>query len=175
MQENNFKGFLEEIKIDNLPEKITVFDSEDSKELDLEDIMNQYADFKWKEKYLRLAADFENSKKRLQKEKLDLTEKVKMSVVSDLLELHNDFSIAYKMIQSDKSKEDISIFIKKLDSFLLRQNITEVETDQYDDEKHEVIHVIEKNLDYPIIREVISKGYRIGDKIVKHPKVVLER
>ena len=145
---------------------------EDGKEFELNELMNEWANIKWKDKYLRLAADFENYKKRVNSEKNDIILRTKISTLESILELDNDMNLAYKMINDD-SKESIKIFIDKMNNFIKSQGLEEIQTDVYDSNLHEVIHVTEPGSDK--ISEVISKGYKLGDKVIKYPKIILSK
>lgn len=160
------KGLLSEDK-----EKFTII-QEDDTEYDLINILNEFADVKWKDKYLRLAAEFDNYKKRTQSEKESLKNDVKMSVLGSVLELDNEMSLAYKMLNND-SKESVKVFIDKMKKYLESQGIEEVQTDEYDPDLHEVIHMITPESDK--ISDVISKGYKIDGKVIKYPKIVLSK
>lgn len=158
------KGLLSEDK-----EKFTII-QEDNTEYDLINILNEFADVKWKDKYLRLAAEFENYKKRTQLEKENLKKDVKASILESVLELDNEMSLAYKMLND---KESVKVFMDKMNKYLESQGVEEVQTDEYDPDLHEVIHMITPESDK--ISDVISKGYKIDGKVIKYPKIVLSK
>lgn len=158
------KGLLSEDK-----ENFTII-QEDDKEYDLINILNEFADVKWKDKYLRLAAEFENYKKRTQLEKENLKKDVKASILESVLELDNEMSLAYKMLND---KESVKVFMDKMNKYLESQGVEEVQTDEYDPDLHEVIHMITPESDK--ISDVISKGYKIDGKVIKYPKIVLSK
>lgn len=119
------------------------------------------------DKYLRLYAEFENYKKRVQKEKEDIKVSTKVSTLSSILDIDNDLHIASKQIKS----EGVNLILSKMDSFLKSQGIESIQTDSYDPDIHEVVTIVpgEKNK----IIDVVSKGYKFNDKIIKYPKVIL--
>lgn len=137
-------------------------------ELTLEEQLQQSND-----KYLRLYAEFENYKKRNLKEKEDIRLSTKTTMLSSLLDMDNDISLAMKAIKDESSKEGVILISQKLKSFLSKQNIEEIQTETYDSDIHEVISII--NTGESKIVDVISKGYKIGDKIIKYPKIVLSK
>lgn len=128
-------------------------------------------DGSYKEKYLRTLADLENFKKRSQKEKEDVRNSTKASMISSILDLDNDLSIAVKQIKDQESKKGVELILSKLDSFLKSQGIEVMSTDKYDPDTHEVISIL------PIgeekIVDVVSKGYMIGGKPFRFPKIIL--
>ena len=120
----------------------------------------------WKDMYLRLSAEFDNFRKRVQKDKEDLVIKTKTSMIETILDLDNDLALAAK-----HSKDPgLGLIISKLDKFLQTQGIQTIQTQTYDENIHEVVAVIDSG---NTIHEVVSKGYMIGDKIIRYPKVIL--
>lgn len=123
------------------------------------------------DKYLRLYSDFENYKKRVQKEKEELVLNAKTKMLSAVLDMDSDITIAIKSI--DKVDEGLLLIIQKLETFLKNQGIETIQTETYDEDLHEVISVLETG-DNKIL-DVISKGYSLNGKIIRFPKIVLSR
>lgn len=126
----------------------------------------------YKDMYLRLYADMENLKKRLTKEKNESIERTKIRMIESILDMDNDISIALKNIKGE-IPEGVSLIVKKLKNFLKSQAIEEILVDKYDPDLHEVISVIETGEEK--IVEVVSNGYKMGDKIVRYPKIILSK
>ena len=133
--------------------------------LELESNLTQSED-----KYLRLYAEFENYKKRVSKEKSELITNTKNNMLSSILDIDNELSIAYNNLNGE-SKEGVLLIINKMESVLKSNNIEVVQTDVYDSEIHEVIGVNSKENEE--ILAVVSKGYSIDGKIVRYPKIIL--
>jgi len=125
------------------------------------------AEIDFNDKYLRVYAEFENYKKRVNKEKSDLVIDTKFKTISSILDLNDDLNYA-KMSLGDN--EGLNLLIDKFNNFLNSLNIEEIQTNNYDSDIHEVISVFEHG---KVIIEVISKGYMIDGKIVRYPKVIL--
>jgi molecular chaperone GrpE len=123
----------------------------------------------WEEKYLSLAAEFDNFRKRVSKEKEELVIKTKTSMIEPILQIDNDIAIATK----HSTDPGIKLIVSKLETFLQSQGIQTVQTQTYDENIHEVINVV--SLEQKGIIDVVSKGYSIGDKIIRYPKVVLSK
>lgn len=123
----------------------------------------------WEDMYLRLSADFDNYRKRVQKEKEDLVFKTKSSMIEPILDMDSDISIAAKY--SDDA--GIKLIVSKLEKFLESNGIQTIQTDTYDEEKHEVISVIAGEPGK--IVNVAAKGYIIGDKVIRYPKVIISK
>ena len=121
------------------------------------------------DKYLRLFAEFENYKKRTQKEKEDLKISTKTNMLSDILDLDSDLAIAMKNSKGDN--EGLKLIMSKLDKFLNNQGVESIQVETYDSDLHEVISVLE--IGEEKIIDVVSKGYTIGGKPFRYPKIIL--
>ncbi|MDY7395568.1 nucleotide exchange factor GrpE [Aureibaculum sp. 2210JD6-5] len=135
-----------------------------------------------KDKYLRLFAEFENYKKRTSRERIELFRTANEEVMTVLLPILDDFERALTHIEDDKEAEELRkgvlLIYQKLVKTLEQKGLTKVEVkqgDKFDAEIHEAITQIpapSKKLKGKII-EVIEKGYKLGDKIIRFPKVII--
>ena len=136
---------------------------------------------KEKDKFLRLFAEFENYKRRTSKERMELFKTAGQEIMVSLLPVLDDFDRALKEL--DKSDDDellkgVQLIRAKFGETLNSKGLQEVEVKQgevFDAELHEAITQIpapSKKLKGKII-DVIEKGYMLGDKIIRHPKVVV--
>jgi len=123
------------------------------------------------DKYLRLYADFENYRRRVQKEKEDLSLSIKTKMISSILDMDNDISIALKSM--DKVDDGVLLIAQKLESFLKSQGIEAIQTESYDEDLHEVISVVETGENK--ILDVVSKGYSINGNPFRYPKIILSK
>lgn len=123
------------------------------------------------DKYLRSCADLENYKKRVQKEKEELKDHTKVSVISSILDMDSDLSIALKNIKDVESKKGVELIISKMDKFLKSHGIESIQTDNYDPDVHEVVTIL--NQGSTKIVDVINKGYTLNGKPFRYPKVIL--
>lgn len=121
----------------------------------------------FKDKYIRLFAEFDNFKKRSIKDREDIRNSTKTSVLTSILDLDNDLSIAYKQINTDK--DGIELILSKIEIFLNSQGIKSIQTNTYDPDLHEVISIT----DGVGIIDVVSKGYSIDGKPFRFPKIIL--
>ena len=122
-------------------------------------------------KYLILYAEFENYKKRVYKQKEDLILETKSKMLSSILDIDSDISIAFKTIDNEDAKKGVSLIVSKLETFLKAQGIESIQTETYDADEHEVISVLD--IGESKIIDVASKGYSINGKIFRYPKIVL--
>jgi molecular chaperone GrpE len=120
------------------------------------------------DKYLRLFAEFENYKRRVTKEKEDLRINTKTMMLTSILDLDSDLSIAVK---SSKDQDGLKLIMSKLEKFLNNQGVESIQTDTYDADLHEVISVLE--IGEEKIIDVVSKGYTINGKPFRFPKILL--
>ncbi len=119
------------------------------------------------DKVLSIAAEFENYKKRVQKEKEELITNTKVKMLTSILDMDNDLSIALKNIED----EGVKLIANKLTNFLKSQGIEEIQTEEYDQDLHEVISVLE--VGESKIIDVIGKGYTLNGKPFRYPKIIL--
>jgi molecular chaperone GrpE len=126
----------------------------------------------WKNAYARLAADFDNYRKRVAKEREDLVTRTKTAMLEPIMDMDSDVSLAFEAIKDEQSKHGLKLIIAKLNKFLATHGIETIPTDSYDPDKHEVISVMNEGA--TDIGAVISKGYSFGDKIIRFPKVMLK-
>ena len=132
------------------------------------------------DKYLRLFAEFENYKKRTTKERIELYKTAGQEVIGSLLPVLDDFSRAIKESKKMKNSADfvgLELIFNKLNDILKSNGLLDLEVnkgDSFDPELHEAISQIKTNKkNSGKIIDVIEKGYKMGDKIIRFPKVVV--
>ena len=134
-----------------------------------------------KDKFLRLFAEFENYKKRTSKERLDLYKTASQELMTALLPIVDDLNRASKEFEKSKEKsltEGMSLIKNKFSDILKSQGLILVEVnngDNFDAEIHEAITQIPAKNDKMKgkIIDVIESGYKLGEKIIRYPKVVV--
>ena len=136
---------------------------------------------KEKDKFLRLFAEFENFKKRTSKERIELFKTAGQDVIVSLLPVMDDFDRALKELSKSEDKElfkGVELISNKFRETLKNKGLEEVEAssgDIFDAEIHDAVTQIpapQKKLKGKII-DVIEKGFKLGDRIIRHPKVVV--
>jgi len=134
-----------------------------------------------KDKYLRLAAEFENYKRRTTKERIELFKTASQELMVALLPVLDDFERARTATaattDANAVRESIEIIQSKLNKTLQQKGLTAMEAKggDFDAELHEAITQIpapSDDLRGKIVDEV-EKGYYLGDKVIRHAKVVL--
>lgn len=136
---------------------------------------------KEKEKFLRLFAEFENYKRRTSKERMDLFKTAGQEVIVALLPIMDDFDRALKELSKSEDKEmfkGVELISNKFKETLKNKGLEQVEVgegDVFDAEVHDAITQIPAPNDKMKgkIIDVVEKGFKLGDRIIRHPKVVV--
>ena len=135
-----------------------------------------------KDKFLRLFAEFENYKRRTAKERIELFKTASEDVMVSLLPVLDDFERALTHIEEDKEAEELRkgvlLIYQKMLSTLEQKGLSQIKVEQgdtFDADQHEAVTQIpapSDDLKGKII-DVIEKGYALGEKIIRFPKVVI--
>ncbi|MCB0442608.1 MAG: nucleotide exchange factor GrpE [Flavobacterium sp.] len=139
---------------------------------------------KEKDKFLRLFAEFENFKKRTAKERIELFKTANQEVLQAVLPVLDDFDRALIQIsKSDTTEEQVllkgvELIHEKLKSILVSKGLEQIEIKTGDDFNADFAEAItqipapSEELKGKIV-DVIEKGYKLGDKIIRFPKVII--
>ena len=134
-----------------------------------------------KDKFLRLFAEFENYKRRTAKERIELFSTASEEVMISLLPVLDDFDRASAEIEKDKDNEifkGVLLIKNKLSDSLKSKGLSLIEVnkgDGFNADYHEAVTQIpapSKDMKGKII-DVIEKGYKLGEKVIRYPKVVI--
>lgn len=133
------------------------------------------------DKLIRLAAEFDNFKKRTARERVDLLQTAAKDTIADLLPILDDFDRAKKLADDESSDESFSegvqLVYQKLHSTLKKRGLKVMESDgeEFDAELHEALTEIPAPSDdlKGKVVDTIEKGYFLQDKIIRHAKVVV--
>ncbi len=135
-----------------------------------------------KDKFLRLFAEFENYKKRTSRERMELFQTASKDVMMSLLPILDDFERALLHIEDDKEAEQLRkgvlLIYNKLVQALQQKGLAKIEVkkgDVFDADHHEAITQIPaptKDLKGKIV-DVIEKGYKLGETVIRFPKVII--
>jgi molecular chaperone GrpE len=134
-----------------------------------------------KDKFLRLFAEFENYKRRTSKERIDLFKTANQEVLQAMLPVLDDFDRAWAQVSKSDDEAlvtGVQLIHDKLRITLVSKGLEEVEVkagDVFDADFAEAITQIPAPNDKlkGKIVDVIEKGYKLGDKIIRFPKVVI--
>ncbi|MBE7646274.1 nucleotide exchange factor GrpE [Tenacibaculum finnmarkense] len=195
-KEDELKDAIDKTTIEANPEEVQASnekDTEETQKVSLEPTTEDLLEAE-KNKYLRLFAEFENYKKRTSKERVELFKTAGQQVMTALLPILDDFERASahaetnkketKKLDKEASKEiaslnkGMSLIQQKLVATLEQKGLTSVEVksgDDFDADVHQAITQIPAPSDKlkGKIIDCVEKGYKLGDKIIRHPKVVV--
>ena len=150
---------------------------EETKEEQLESALKQE-----KDKFLRLFAEFENYKRRTAKERIELFSTASEDVMKTLLPVLDDFERALTHIEDDKEAEELRkgvlLIYQKLVKTLEQKGLKLMEVnkgDVFNADNHEAITQIPAPSDdmKGKIIDIVEKGYLLGEKVIRFPKVVI--
>ena len=165
---------LEETQAEEVAETELV--EEEVVEVDpLEAALAEAADYK--DKYLRAHADFENSKRRLEKDKMNAVSYANENFAKDILAVMDSFENALASMESAEEvsevltqmKEGVNLTFEQLKKILEKNSIKEVSCEgEFDPEVHQAIMQVEsENHEVGDVVQVMQKGYTIKDRILR--------
>ena len=157
-------GMLDENEFERLQQELELAEKKNS---ELED------------KYVRLAADFDNFRKRNARERVELIQTAGRDVITDLLEVLDDAERAEKQLEQEENesvKEGVMLVFGKLRNLLAAKGLKPMEAvnQEFNPDLHEAITEIDGGEDMKgkVVAE-IQKGYYLNDKIIRFAKVVV--
>jgi molecular chaperone GrpE len=128
----------------------------------------------YKEKVQRLQADFDNFRKRSEKEKAEFVKYANEGVILHMLEAYEDLGRALSVDKNQDLREGVELIYKKLTKILKDEGVEEIITkdEKFDPFKHEAL-LTEANDDYDnnMIIEELQKGYTLNSKVIRYSKV----
>ncbi|AUC84043.1 nucleotide exchange factor GrpE [Polaribacter sp. ALD11] len=177
------KDKIKEEEIKNEQENVQV---EENQEVEVEAVIEEPTTEELlqaeKDKFLRLFAEFENYKKRTSRERVELFKTAGQELMTSLLPIIDDFERALPHIEDDKEagelRKGVLLIYQKFYNTLELKGLSRLETnagDAFDAEIHEAITQIpapSEDLKGKVI-DCVEKGYKLGDKIIRYPKVVI--
>ena len=157
----------EEEKKEEVQEEVT---QNDEKQAELDEINDRYK---------RVLAEFENYKKRSQKERENLYNSVLGDIISGMLPVMDNLEIATKAECKDESyKQGVELVQKQFKEFFEKHNVQEIPAvgETFDPSLHEAVSSIEDETkaSQEIVQEY-RKGYKIGSKVLRHSMVVVNQ
>ena len=124
---------------------------------------------------MRTAAEFDNFKKRTERERASIAEFAKAGLIKQLLPILDNIDRA---ATADHGSADyikgIEMIVKQFQGIAANLGIVEIASagDTFNPELHEaVMHIEDENLAENVIAEVLQKGYKIGDTVIRHAMV----
>ena len=135
----------------------------------------------WRERAIRAAADLENFRKRMEREKGEARRYANQSLLEELLPVLDNFHMGLEAASADSESmifKGMEMVKKQLDDFLAGQGVEEIPAEEkiFDPAVHEAV-TQEDCEDSPegIVLRVIRRGYRMGDRLLRPANVVVSR
>jgi len=134
----------------------------------------------WKDKYLRLSAEFDNYRKRTLREKMELIESGGEDVIKSMLAVMDDFDRALSAMQSASDvasvREGVELISQKMRDALKAKGVSEIEAvgEALDTDLHEAVAKFPAGEEQKgKIIDVVQKGYKLKEKVIRYAKVVV--
>lgn len=134
----------------------------------------------WRDKYMRLQAEFDNYRKRTLREKMDLVASGGADVLKCMLAVLDDM---YRAVAASEKSEDIAalregerLVLQKFEEALKQKNVTEIKAvgEEFNADYHEAVarFAAGEEMKGKVI-DVVQRGYMLGDKVLRYAKVVV--
>ena len=173
----------EEIKSEEKPQKEEKAPKKEKKskkaeEKPAEEVQAEVVEIKVADdKYLRLLAEYDNFRKRSQKEKDSLYETVKADTVAKFLPVYDNLVRAINQPTGDEAcRKGVEMIMNQFVSTLEKLGVTKIDSlgQSFDPELHNaVMHGEDSELGESIVAEVFQKGYKKGDKVLRYAQVIV--
>ncbi len=134
----------------------------------------------WRDKYIRLQAEFDNFRKRTLREKMDLVQSGGADVLKSMLSVLDD---VYRAVDASEKSEDIAalregekLVAQKFCDALRSKGVTEIEAldKEFDSDLHEAVARFAAGEEKRgKVIDVVQKGYMLGEKVLRYAKVVV--
>ena len=130
------------------------------------------------ESYLRLAADFDNYRKRVAREQVELTSRANERILNELLPVLDDLERALEAAaehEEAKLEEGVRLVHRSLLGLVERHGLSEIETEgAFDPHVHEALLAQPgEGAEEGSVLQVLQKGYRLGDKVLRPARVIV--
>ena len=128
------------------------------------------------DKYLRLAAEYDNYRKRTAKEKESIYQDAKLDTIAKFLEVYDNLERAVSQAGDEENvhKKGMEMIFHQLEGVLEKLGVTVVDPmgQAFDPGRHEaVMHIESEELGESVVSQVFQKGFLLGEKVVRFAKV----
>ena len=130
------------------------------------------------ESYLRLAADFDNYRKRVAREQAEVTQRANERLLNELLPVLDDLERALEAAsehEEAKLEEGVCLVHRSLLGLVERHGLSEIETEgAFDPHVHEALLAQPgEGAEEGSVLQVLQKGYKLGDKVLRPARVIV--
>ena len=124
------------------------------------------------DKYLRVLAEYDNFRKRSQKEKELAYQEAYVDAVKGILPVVDNVERALEFAADENDKKGIELIVSAIHTTLEKMGVKEIETKAFDPNLHNaVMHIDDENLGEGEIVEVFQKGYVLGERVIRYAMV----
>ena len=124
------------------------------------------------DKYLRLAAEYDNYRKRTAKEKENAYGDAKADTIKPFLAVYDNLERGIAQYdESDVHRQGLELILRQFCEVLNKLGVTEIEAQgqPFDPEKmNAVMHIDDENLGENVVAQVFQAGFMLGDKVIRH-------
>ena len=124
------------------------------------------------DKYLRALAEYDNFRKRSQKEKEATSQEAYIDAVKGILPVVDNVERALEFAADENDRKGIELIVSGVRTALEKMGVVEIETKTFDPSLHNaVMHIDDENLGEGEIVEVFQKGYILGERVIRYAMV----
>ncbi len=178
IKEDTIEEIEEEEKTEETEKIEETEEGEESEKETQEDIIRQQEETlaQYRDKMQRMQADFENYKKRSEKQRSEFVKYANEGLILKVLEAYEDLERALEVKEDRNLREGVELIYKKMTKILEDEGVEEIETEhqQFDPYKHEAL-MTQNSEDYEnneIIQD-LQKGYTLNSKVIRYSKVIV--
>ena len=171
----------EEIKNSEVANEETTAEQESAPEVvDVEELVKELDKTReelaaMNDKYLRMIAEYDNYRKRSDKEKSGIYASAYSDAVKDILPIGDNLARASAFSDPESVKKGMTMIVKSFDEALKKMGLVEIEVksgDAFDPELHNaVMHIEDEGYGESVVVEVLQKGYKYGDRVIRYAMV----
>ena len=128
------------------------------------------------DQHLRLMAEYDNYRKRTQKEKENIYQDAKIDTLSKFLEVYDNLerAVSQEGDEDNVHKKGMEMIFHQLQGILTKLGVTVLDPkgETFDPEKHNaVMHIEDENLGENVVAQVFQKGFLLGDRVIRFAAV----
>ena len=129
------------------------------------------------DKYLRLAAEYDNYRKRTAREKEHLYNDAKIDTIKPFLAVLDNLERGVSQFEEgDGHRQGMELICKQFSEVLTKLGVTEIPAlgEKFDPEKHNaVMHIDDEAYGESVVAQVFQTGFMLGDKVIRHATVIV--
>lgn len=173
-KKDNDQNQIPEEAVEETPEEVTETPEEEAPQATEEEKLRQ-ALKEQEDKYLRLLAEYDNYRKRSQKEKENAWTSAKADTIKELLPVYDNLERALKQQTTDEAyAKGVQMTMQQLKTVLEKLGVEEIpaQGETFDPNVHNaVMHMEDESMGENIVAEVFQAGFKMGEKVIRHAMV----